>query len=203
MRSILNTICILLLVIFIDQSILLAQINNSGLYDSNYKIPNKNGIGTDDIANDRQEKPTPGKILAIIENIRDIGLQQISDSATLIKNYSEKIGNNRMEINFYFKQNQIMTIVYRIYNTEGKRIFHKVYYFDNNGSCNLYSLLENIKIGERTFVHWMGFLLVTDSYYDSKVVEGDEKRKIIETAKSSLDSIMQHFPDFRYSLNWK
>jgi len=203
MRSILKSISILLLVIFTDQTILIAQISKSGLGDSNNKMTNKNGIGIDDMSNIRQEKPLPKDILAIIENIRDIGLQQISDTASLIKNYNEKIGNNRIEINLYFNQKQILTIVYRIYNTEGKRIFHRVYYFDHNGSCNLYSLLENIKIGERTFVYWTGFLLVTDSYYDSKVVEGDEKRKIIDTAKSSLDSIMMHFPEFKYSLDWK
>jgi len=151
----------------------------------------------------QERKPTSSEIYSEIENIRDLGLKQLSEAFTKTNKFNEKLGFNNIEITIYYQPKCILSIAYKVYNVNGKRVSYKIFDFDKSNSCRLFSIFENQELGEFTFAFWNGFLLSTDSKYNSKVIEGEDKQRIIQSTKLSLDSLMHRFPEFKYSLNWK
>ncbi|MEI6138935.1 MAG: hypothetical protein WCP85_06715 [Mariniphaga sp.] len=181
----------------------IAQTNDQQLTHLNEESKTKMGVFYTDQVSIQERKPTTGEIYSEIETIRNLGLKQLSEANTLTKKFNEKLGDNDVKITLYYQPKSLLSIVYKVYDANGKRVSHQIFDFDKDNSCRLFSNYENRQIGELTYSFWKGFLLSTDSKYNSKVLEGGDKQKIIEFAKASLDSMMLHFSEFKYSLNWK
>ena len=138
-----------------------------------------------------------------IESRRDLTLSQIDDPLTLILYYNEKQGINRRKVLLYHQQSKIIAIVNRIYSPENQIIAYKVFYFENNNHCDWYTIREANDIKSSTYTYLNGSITKSDDKLTPYIIEGEQKQFIIRSASESLDSVMHHFPTFKYTLNWK
>jgi hypothetical protein len=129
--------------------------------------------------------------------------------------FLRKKGNNAQEKNIIHVNGLLRDSISLF--VDGKKIFslekrtlqnnqvlsHDIFIFGDNNDC----------IGRSTHKkEWNNSF--QDAIYNDTIVRSDikekiilinrlEKQQIIQSAKASLDSMMQHFPEFKYSFNWK
>ena len=138
-----------------------------------------------------------------IEKRRDLTLSQIDDPFTSILNYDEKLGLNRRKVLVYHQQSKLIAIVNRVYGPEDKIIAYKVFYFEKSNHCDWYTIRETDDLKSSTYTYLNGPVVKSDDTLTPLMIEESQKQWISKSAKLSLDSLMRHFPEFKYSLNWK
>jgi hypothetical protein len=138
-----------------------------------------------------------------IENRRNLTLSQLEDSLTVIKYFNEKISENQRKIQFYYQKNRIIAIVSRMYNTKDEVIAYEVFYFKENNDCDWYTFRGINEEGSKTYAFLKGLVVCSDASLTPIIMKESKKMKIIQLVKTSIDSTMLHFPEFKYSLNWK
>lgn len=133
----------------------------------------------------------------------DIHYLRIHENMTKEKNIIINKNNYlRDSISLFVDGNKIFALEKRM--LKGREVFgHDIFIFGENNDC----------IGRSTHKkEWNNSF--QDALYNDSVVRSDkneriflinhfEKQQIIQSAKASLDSIMQRFPEFKYSFNWK
>jgi hypothetical protein len=125
------------------------------------------------------------------------------DSSTSVKNHSYKIDNNGIEarIELYYQKAQIVRVEKRIYNETEELSFSMFDFYENECLCNtIWNKQDKMSY---SYSMLLGALAKYDVNYNPIEMSDLEKRQVIESTKVSLDSIMHHFPEFKYSFNWK
>lgn len=149
-----------------------------------------------------EKKPTPQYLYSEIEKTLAVTAELKHDSSTLVKYYTHQLGNNKNVISCYYSRDRLIRIESRIFNKRDEVISFRMFDFDEKNNCFSNSKKDN---NEKSCIY-----AYIDNYiieYNSKltpfVVASAQKKQIIGSVKATLDSIMQHFPEFEYSFNWK
>jgi hypothetical protein len=110
---------------------------------------------------------------------------------------------NEARITLYYISDRIVRIEKRIYDKDNNQLGYTMFDFNENNTC-----FSNT---QRDYKEKMSY--TNAMYWDSLIrfdvnckiidINASQKQQIIESTKASLDSIMQHFPEFKYSFNWK
>lgn len=149
-------------------------------------------------------KLTHDVLYSIGETRRDSLTRIASDSATLKKSVSEKIGNNFDLKYIQYKGERIIAVVHRIIDDQSKKkITNSVFYFDEENNCMLNIIRDSNEPMSYTYDMNWNKLIKYDVDYNVVDIDTYEKQKVINSTKASLDSIMRYFPEFRYQFNWK
>ena len=138
-----------------------------------------------------------------IENRRNITLSQLEDSLTIIKYFNEKISENQHKILFYYQKERIIAIISRMYNNKDEVIAYEVFYFKENNDCDWYTIRGINDEESKTYTFLEGLVVCSDASLTPIIIKESKKRQIIQLVKTSIDSTMRHFPEFKYSLNWE
>lgn len=115
-------------------------------------------------------------------------------------NYLEN--NDSISITMYYLKTRIITVEKRIYRDKTEDEF-LIYDFDENNNAITENRWKNSeKITYSNAILWDKLIRFNSKY---EVFDLDEKQKqeIIRSTKASLDSIMQFFPEFKYTFNWE
>ena len=160
-------------------------------------------IGSDDYSKINSQNLTPEELYSKGENIREFFTKTTANPSTKNKLFSEKFNYNETSIKLFYQNNRIYVIVHRIVNAEGDKLYNKVFYFDDNNNCiSCSEWTDKSKMTYTNAMYWDS-LVRFDVHYKRIALSEDQKQKIILSTKLSLDSLMQHFSEFKYSLNWK
>lgn len=126
------------------------------------------------------------------------------DPSTKVESYILKINDQGDEtrIKLYHNKNRMIRIEKRIYDKTNQEMNYDMYDFDTNNAClslTQWGLKENMSYTYA--MHW-GSLIKYD--VNCKLIELNpaQKQQIIQSVKVTLESIMQHFPGYKYSFNW-
>ena len=150
----------------------------------------------------------------IINNITREQLSSIGESRRktfekLLTNRAMKekryyfLAGSKNSITAYYQYKRIVMIIYKTINSSNEVTATNAFYFDESNNC-IYNTNWNIKdkISYTYDMHW-GSLIKYDVNYQRMNIDPDEKQQIIQSARASLASMMEHFPDFRYTFYWK
>jgi len=137
------------------------------------------------------------------EEIRGFYSKMASDPKTKTKLYDEIVNGNKVTLQLYYQKNRMYSLVYRILNEKNEKIFNCVFDFDEHNNCiaNTEKLKKN-SMSYTNAMYWDSLVRLDVGYNRINITE-DQKQKIIQSTKLSLDSLMRHFPEFKYSINWK
>ncbi len=126
------------------------------------------------------------------------------DPSTCVENYSYKIDSNGNEarIELYHQKTQIVRVEKRIFDSNNEQLSYSMFDFYEN-ECLSNTTRNKKDQMSYTYSMLLGALIKFDVDYNPIDMSDIQKRQAIESAKASLDSIMQHFPEFKYSINWK
>jgi len=150
-----------------------------------------------------EKKPTSQQIYSEIETMLAITAKLKYDPSTLIKHYNHKLGNNLMEISCYFSENRLIRIENRIFNEKEENISFMNFDFDDKNNCISNAIKKDSENESRIYAYINNYVIEYDSKLMPIVLDSSKKQQIIQLTKVSLDSTMQHFPEFKYSFNWK
>lgn len=118
------------------------------------------------------------------------------------KNYITKNEfNDSVNITLYHSNNSIISIMYSIFKNS-KRIKMNSFVFDEGNNCISHNQWSTEIQYSFSDVIYNGSIIRYDcnnNYIDIT----SEKTIIITATKTFLNSIMQHFPEFKYSFYWK
>lgn len=203
MKSIFKAICIFSLIIFVGCNNNRNQSNGAKVESSKNDVQTINGISHNDKPNSIREKLTHEKLYSEGETIRDTITKLETDSSTMKRFCTEKVGEDETKITIYYQPNRIISIVNRVNNTKNEMIANSVFYFDEKSNCISNSEWNKKEPMEYTNAMYWDSLIRFDVNYNKIELNSSQKQQIIQSTKASLDSIMQHFPEFKYSFNWK
>ena len=148
-------------------------------------------------------KLTHDQLYAIGETRRDSSARLYSDPSTLKKVYSEVIDEDTSIMTLRYKQNRIISVVKRIINKYNVKLYNTVFCFRKDNECISVDYWNSVEKNTYTYDMFWGTLIKYDGNYNKIDIDVSQKLQIIKSTKVSLDSIMQHFPEFKYSFNWK
>jgi hypothetical protein len=151
-----------------------------------------------------QKRPTYQEIYSKSGQINKIIGEQKHDPSTKKESYISTLNvkGDEVRIELYHINNRIVTVENRIYNKD-KQLNYSMFYFDEKNVC--FSNTKRDYKEDRSYIYAMYWdtLIKFDVYCKLIDLPPSQKQEIIKSAKASLDSIMQHFPEFKYSINWK
>lgn len=127
------------------------------------------------------------------------------DPSTKIKDYNYQLNDqgNKVNIELYHIKDRIVLIEKRTFDKINDQLKLDVYDFSEDNSCNAYTIWTKKEMMSYIYtMHWDS-LIMHDVNCNKIDLNSAQKQKIIQTVKVSLDSIMQHFPEFNYTFNWK
>jgi hypothetical protein len=126
-------------------------------------------------------------------------------SATLKKSFNYYIQEDleRVQIELYYIENRIITIEKRVFNKNQDQIKLYTYDFTKDNVCVSNTLWQSDEQMSYIYSMLWGELIKYDVNCNKIEIDSIQKKEAIESAKTSLDSIMQHFPGFTYTFNWK
>jgi hypothetical protein len=203
MKSIFKTICIFCLIIIIGCNRKPNRSNDQKVVNSKEDIQTIKGISSDDKLNNVGTKLTHDQLYSEGETRREVSTRLGAAPSTMKKLYSERLGNDSLSIKLSYQKNRIIAVVYRITNSRDENIAYSVFYFDENNICITNTKRNKGEHMSYDYAMYYGSLIKCDVNYNQIEIDSLQRQQIIQSAKSSLDSIMQHFPEFKYSFNWK
>ena len=203
MKSAIRLICLISIVMLITHNNSWSQAITSRKLGPNAEITSQMIINLEDNFKIRINDLSHEELYLKGEEIRGFFAKTSSNPPTKNKIYSEKMNHIETSINLYYQNNRVYVIVHRIVNTVGDKLFNKVFYFDYDNNC--ISCSEWTYKSKMTYTNAMYWdsLVRFDVDYNRIEIDPALKQQIIQSTKLSLDSLMQHFPEFKYSLNWK
>ena len=203
MKSAFRIICLVLIVMLISHNYSWSQAIISKKLGTNAEISTQMIIRLDDHSKIKIQNLSHEELYSKGEIIREFFAKTSSNPSTKNKIYSEKKNNKETSINLYYQTKRVYVIVHRIVNTTGDMLFNKVFYFDYDNNCIYCSeWTDKTKMTYTNAMYWES-LVRFDADYNRIEIDPAQKKQIIQSTKLSLDSLMQHFPEFKYSLNWK
>lgn len=152
-----------------------------------------------------ESKPTHQEIYSEEWKRDEIKAKLKFDPSTKIKYFNFKINENENEvrIELYHVRDRIVTVEKRIFDKDNEQLSFSMFDFDENNKC-LSNTQRDYK-EDRSYIYapYRDSLIKYDVYCNKIDINTSQKQQIIQSVKASLDSIMQHFPEFKYSFNWK
>lgn len=152
-----------------------------------------------------QKVPTSQDIYSMDDQRSEIIGELRHNPLTKKTDYNFKLNDSGVEVNvtLYFIKKRIVSLEKRIYDINNTELAYSMFDFDENNDC-----LSNTKmvIKEKmsyTYAKYGNSVIKYDVNSNLIEITDNEKQQIIQSTKVSLDSIMQHFPDFNYTINWK
>jgi len=144
-------------------------------------------------------------ICAICNNKIDQNARRKYDKSTNQKSISLKNENTTVNevITLYYQNNQLIQLSKRLIGGNNNVLKLDVFNFDENIDCfsryqwtleNKYSFYDVI---------YNGLVIRYDMNNKYFALSSIQKQELIQSAQSSLESLMRHFPEFKYSINWK
>jgi hypothetical protein len=153
------------------------------------------------------DMPTSDQLYTLVENISERKAKLMMDSTTSIKEFSDTIGSRVNRIFCYFQKDRLIAVQNRIriidLENKSKEISCMLFAFDENNCCFENLRQDNKNDTPRYFTYYKNKIVVSGSMINPHFIDSTQKQEIINRAKASLDSTMQHFPEFKYSFNWK
>lgn len=127
------------------------------------------------------------------------------DSVTKKKDYNYKLGvdGNEARITLYYINNRIVTIENRKFDKNNNQLGYNMFDFDESNVCLSNTQRDYKEKMSYTNAMYWDTLIRFDIHCKIIDIDSSQKQQIIQLAKASLDSIMTHFPEFKYSFNWK
>ena len=188
---------------FVGCNISFAQTNSLNLKNSNGEVLSKKDAQLTSKTIKKSKDLTHDEIYAEGETIRAIYAKVAADPSTSNKLYTEKLHGNEITVKLYHQQNRIYSIVYRVFNSKNEKTLNRVFDFDEQNNCISNTERKiNDPMSYTNAMYWDS-LVRFDADYNRIDIDPAEKRQIIQSTKLSIDSLMRHFPEFKYSLNWK
>ena len=138
-----------------------------------------------------------------IEKRRNYTLKLIDESTTTVTNIEEAVNNYHRKIILYFRSDKLIALVNRTFDQGGKIVAYKVFYFTKENKCDWYTIRKNPDTFPKTYTLLNDLIVESDVNSTPIILENPFKKEIIRSAKLSLDSAMLHFPEFKYSFDWK
>ena len=169
--------------------------------NSNDPKTNLNSIVVDSII--QKNKPTSQELYSEVEKLLGTSTHLKFDSLTRNKNYTVKIGDEISEILCYYTKFRLVRIENRVYNKKMNVLSFRIFDFDDKNCCITYSKKDVGEKGSRIYAVIYNQIIEYNSSLEPFILNTLQKQMVIQSAKSSLDSTMVHFPEFKYSLNWK
>lgn len=152
-----------------------------------------------------EKKPTYQEIYSEEWNRDEIKAKLKFDLSTKKKNFNFKTNNNvnEVRIELYHVNDRIVTVEKRIFDKGNDQLSYSIFDFDENNKCQ--SNTQRDYKEDRSYIYAMFWdsLVKYDVNCNKIELNSTQKQQVIQSAKASLDSIMQHFPEFKYSFNWK
>ena len=152
-----------------------------------------------------QKVPTSQDIYSMDDQRSEIIGELRHNPLTKKTDYNFKLNDSGVEVNvtLYFIKKRIVSLEKRIYDINNTELAYSMFDFDENNDC-----LSNTKmvIKEKmsySYAKYGNSVIKYDVNSNLIEITDNEKQQIIQSTKVSLDSIMQHFPDFNYTINWK
>jgi hypothetical protein len=203
MKSIFKAICVFPLILFVGCNNNRNQSNGTKVVSSKEDTQIIKGIGSNDKPDNVGKKLTHAQLYSEGEARREISTKLGADPSTMKKFCTERVNDDSLSIALYYQNNRIIVVVFRITNKKNEKIVNDVFYFDEKNNCISNSTWNKKELMEYTNAMYWDSLIRFDVNYNKIELNSSQKRQIIQSAKASLDSIMQHFPEFEYSFNWK
>ena len=152
-----------------------------------------------------EKKPTYQQLYSESEKRFEITGNLKHDSITKKKDYNYKLGvdGNEARITVYYISDRIVRIEKRIYDMDNNELGFSMFDFNENNACFSNTQWNNKEKMSYTNAMYWETLIRFDVHCKIIDIDGSQKQQIIQLAKASLDSIMTHFPEFKYSFNWK
>lgn len=127
------------------------------------------------------------------------------DPSTNKKDYNYKLKNdgNEVRISYYSVKDRIIRIEKRTYDKTDNELSFSMFDFDENNLCISNTQWNNVEKMSYTYSMYWDSLIKYDVNCKQIELDASQKQQIIQSTKASLDSIMTHFPEFKYSFNWK
>ena len=179
------------------------QVAQKAKMDTLTEVPKMDRTHTKESNDTLVQNLTHNELYSIGETRRDSSSRLYGDPSTPKKVFSEKSGDNIREITIKYQNSRIIAVVDRITDNQNRMINNTVFNFDKKNECISTDYWNINKPMTYTFDMYWGSLIKYDVNYDPIEMTSSEKQKIIQTTKASLDSVMLHFPEFKYSFNWK
>jgi len=158
-----------------------------------------------DSLNQQKVKPSQQDIYSISENMGEIVGKLKHNPLTQKSSFKNTINDsgNEIRVDFFYQNDIIYRIESRIYDKNNTQISYCMFDFDKENNC--ISITQRDYGADMAFVYafYWGYLIKYDA--DSNLIDlnDHQKKEIIQSSKTILDSIMQHFPKFNYTFNWK
>ena len=204
MKKVNQIIWLVLLVTVISCNSSTKKLNNNGidnsLKSSNFKMSEITSTKDSVIP---EKKPTSGQIYSAIETKLDLWAKIKFDSSTIVKHYENKNGKNEHEISCYFSKDHLISVENRIISETGEDISFMMFHFDDKNICFANYRKDNEKDTSRFYAYINNYVIEYDHKLKPFIVDSLKKKQIIQETRTSLESNMQRFPEFKYSFNWK
>lgn len=179
---------------------------NSGLNKTNNNQANesmKNETIFSKDSNIQVKQPTSGQLYSAVETKLDLWAKIKFDSSTIVKHYRNKIGENDHDISCYYSKDHLVSVENRITKKNGDDISFMMFHFDDNNNCFANYRKDNEKDTSRFYLYIDNCIIEYDYKLRPFIVDSLKKQQVIQETKSSLESNMQRFPEFKYTFNWK
>jgi hypothetical protein len=204
MKNLIQTTCYAFFCIIINCNTWIKELNESLAIEHLKRTDNKMEIRVsvkDSVV--QGKRPTYQEIYSESEKRRKISAEMGADPSTIVKEYNENLDSCKRKLMIYYQQKRIISIVNRISNERNDILANEVFTFDENNNC--ISNAQRDYKEDRSYIYAMYWdsLIKFDVYCKLIDLTPSQKQQIIKSVKASLDSIMQHFPEFKYSFNWK
>jgi hypothetical protein len=151
------------------------------------------------------KKPTYQDIYSEDEKRSEVIGNLKHDPSTNKKDYNYKLGEdgNETRISLYSVKDRLVTIEKRVYDKNNNELGYSMFDFNENNVCLSNTQRDYKESMSYTNAMYWNTLIRFDVHCKIIDIGSSQKQQIIQSAKASLDSIMQHFPEFKYSFNWK
>jgi|WetSurMetagenome_2_1015567.scaffolds.fasta_scaffold56913_1 hypothetical protein len=203
MKSLINTICICFIIAIIGCTGRKIQPDETKLADQNKESQTVRETDKDIKLENITEKLTHEKLYSEGETRREYFEKIIADPSTTKNVYQEKVGDNLISLTLYYQQNRISSIVFRILNSKNEKIFNRIFYMDEKNNCLSVSTWDKNNPMEYTSAVFGDSLIRFDGHYNIIDLDSSQKQEIVKSTRASLDSIMLHFPEFKYTFDWE
>jgi hypothetical protein len=150
----------------------------------------------------QKEKPTYQQLYSESERRLEATGSLKHDLATKNKTYNYLQSNDSVKITLFYIGKRIVTVEKRIFKGNIEKGFN-IYDFDENNNMFSESKWNNVEKMTFTNAIYWGTLLRFDVRCNVVDLDLSQKQEIVKAAKASLDSIMQFFPEFKYTFDWE
>lgn len=164
-------------------------------------LKNANRIGSESKTKTVIENLTNEQLYITGEARRDSSLKLISKPETLSRTFREIINEDTTITVLYYQPNKIIAINKRVIDKNNNKLLNQIFFFNNNEciSANYWNNREKITY---TYDMYWNALIKYDVGYHRIQMDEIEKTHIIQSTDSLINSIMKHFPEFKYSFKW-